>query len=136
LVQFDWPGTIDPSPWLCVSDAIEFLEGLDAGLLMRRNHDLAVVGAKLLAERWGTGLPAPEFMLGAMAAVALPVDVGRAATREAAEALRDEIYDADRIEVQISAFADRLWARISMQAYNDLADVEALAGAISRRIRD
>lgn len=135
LAQFDWPGTLDPSPWLCVADAIEFLEGMDATCLMRRNHDLAVRGAKLLAEQWRSILPAPESIFGAMATIELPTGVGHSATKESAEALRDELYDTDRIEVQISAFADRLWARISIQAYNDLADIESLASAISRRVR-
>lgn len=135
LTQFDWPGTLDPSPWLCVADAIEFIEGLDAAKLMRRNHDVAVQGARLLAEQWGTVLPAPGSMFGTMATIELPAGISKAATKEFAEALRDELYETDRVEVQISAFADRLWARISIQAYNDLNDVETLARAIARRFR-
>ena len=48
---FDWTGTDDPTPALCLAASIRWLDGLgDGGLagLMRRNHELAVAGRRLL----------------------------------------------------------------------------------------
>ena len=36
---FDWPGTLDPTPWLCVGESIRFLSGLMPGGL--RSPDAA-----------------------------------------------------------------------------------------------
>ena len=74
---FDWPGTADPSPWLCLAAAIGFVDTLmDGGLpaLMRRNHELAVQARRMLCERLGVTPLCPEEMLGSMAAVRLPDD--------------------------------------------------------------
>ena len=39
----------------------------------------------------------------------------------------------DRIEVQVHPGYGRIWIRVSAQIYNEWADVERLAEAISRR---
>jgi isopenicillin-N epimerase len=51
---FDWPGTFDPTPWICVGRSIELLSGLlEGGLpaLMRRNNELAVWARRMLLEQ-------------------------------------------------------------------------------------
>ena len=72
---FDWPGTSDPTPWLCVGEAINFVRGLMPGglpALMRRNHELAMLGRQILCQRLGVEPVGVESMLGSMAAVLLP----------------------------------------------------------------
>jgi len=72
---FDWPGTFDPTPWLCVGHAIRFLEDLlPGGLpeLMRRNHDLVLAGRRILCQRLGLTPVGTETMLSSMAAMLLP----------------------------------------------------------------
>jgi isopenicillin-N epimerase len=73
----------------------------------------------------------PESMIGTMAAVPLPEALG--STRDEAELLRDALLFADGIEVHMHAWRGRLWARISCQIYNDLADVERLGAAVLAR---
>jgi selenocysteine lyase/cysteine desulfurase len=53
---FDWPGTFDPTPWICVGKSIECLSGLLPGglpALMERNHALAVWARRMFQERLG-----------------------------------------------------------------------------------
>ncbi len=72
---FDWPGTLDPTPWMCVGDCIRFLDGLLPGglqALMRRNHELAIAAQRILCQRLGLLPVGIESMLGSMAAVHLP----------------------------------------------------------------
>lgn len=73
--EFDWTGTHDFSPYLCVPTAISFLKSLMPGgwsSIYARNHDLAIKSRDLLCETLGVDAPAPDDMLGSMAAVALP----------------------------------------------------------------
>jgi isopenicillin-N epimerase len=54
-------------------------------------------------------------------------------TSEDAAKLRDALLEEDRIEVQLHAWRERLWVRISMQIYNELGDVERLGAAVASR---
>src|SRR5258705_5272567 len=77
--EFDWQGTLDPTPWLAVSDALRFGEGVLAGGwpdVMARNHALTLRTRAALAAALGlgAGAPAPETMLGSMVALPLPAD--------------------------------------------------------------
>jgi len=77
--SFDWTGTDDPSPWLCVPDAIATVSGLHPdGLagVMASNHALALIGRDLVCDALGVEPPAPDAMLGSMASVPLPGDGG------------------------------------------------------------
>lgn len=72
---FDWTGTDDPTPWLCVPDAVNALAGMHPdGLpgLREANHNLALQARGLLCPALGIEPPAPDDMIGAMASVPLP----------------------------------------------------------------
>ncbi|HYQ96232.1 MAG TPA: aminotransferase class V-fold PLP-dependent enzyme, partial [Candidatus Eisenbacteria bacterium] len=129
--EFDWVGTRDPSAWLAAPAAIAFMEELGIEAARTYNHALAWEGARLLASRWESRLEPEEAMIGTMATVALPERMGRA--KEDAAKLRDALLDEERIEVQLHAWRERLWVRISTQIYNDLGDVERLAAAVAAR---
>jgi isopenicillin-N epimerase len=58
----------------------------------------------------------------------------RDATQESAQALHDMLIDRDQVEVPVIAFAGALWARISAQIFNELADYERLAEAVAPRV--
>ena len=137
---FDWPGTLDPTPWICVGDAIGFLElpppgGLPA--LMRRNHELALLGRRVLRP---VGLEpiGPEAMLGSMASFHLTDD--RSATAEQKSHRRrpvdrHELLFRHRIELPIMywpAGPKRVLRIPARKAYNCPAQYERLAGALCR----
>jgi isopenicillin-N epimerase len=131
--EFDLPGTRDPSPHLAAPAALDMMAELGVEAIMRYNHELAWRGAHRLAEIFESDFLTPESMIGTMATVALPQDLG--STTEEGTALRETLLFDDQIEVQLHAWKGRLWVRISCQIYNDMADVERLGAAVLARRR-
>ena len=129
--EFDLTGTRDPSPFLAVPEAIAFFRSLGVEAVRAYNHGLAWEAAQLLSRRWGTKLGMGEEMVGTMATVPLPDRMG--STPEHAAQLRDALLFEDRIEIQLHAWRDRLWVRVSGQVYNDLQDIERLGAAVEAR---
>lgn len=127
-VEFDWTGTRDLSPWLSAPVGLEFLEALGFEELRRYNHELLWSAVSHLGERWGGESLAARPMTAFMAAVSLPDSFP--ARSEVATRLRDRLLYEHRIEVPIFCYRERLWARLSMQVYNELSDVERFADAL------
>lgn len=143
---FDWPGTLDPTPWICVGDCIRFLSGLLPGgieALMRRNHELALVAQRILCERLGLEPVGVHSMLGSMAAVHLPdnpaaFDAQGNAKPEEEYRLNNELFA--RFNIETPAFywpaAPRMILRVCAHAYNHPAQYERLADAMVEWWRD
>ncbi len=126
--EFDWTGTRDPSPFLCLPAALDFLDGLGAAAVRGYNHELAVNAAAMMAGRFHGTMGAPAAMASAMALAPLPENLP-AETVEA-DALRDHLLYEHNIEVPIMVRANRLWARLAAQVYCQMSDFEVLAGAV------
>jgi isopenicillin-N epimerase len=129
--EFDWVGTRDPSPWLAAPEGLAFLHGLGWEDVRRYNHDMVWRAAQTLASRWDTPLAIDQASVGFMATVPLPAALG--GTAADAARLRDALLFEDRIEIQVHAGHGRLWARVSIQVYNDWTDIERLAAAVAGR---
>ena len=144
-LEFDWTGTADPSAALALPAAIDWMAAQDPGgwpAVMAANHALAVAGRDLLAAALGVPAPAPDDMLGSMAAVPIP----ELTTDAAAAALHDALIDSDGIEVPIPTWPVRgarlqpsdppraVLVRISAQRYNDRGDLERLAASLRARL--
>lgn len=135
LAEFDWTGTFDPTPLLALPTAIEFLSQLYSGgleQLIQENRDKALAGRKMILETLAIDCPAPESMIGSLAAVLLPASRFR---RERLELLKGRLYDHYRIELPvfqspIDPVSGDWILRISMQAYNELSQVEMLVEAV------
>jgi isopenicillin-N epimerase len=93
------------------------------------NHELAWRSALRLGERWGTTWTTPEAMVGCMVTVPLPARLGPASV-DNAQRLRDALFFNHGIEAPVIARGGALWARLSMQVYNEDEDVERFAGAV------
>jgi isopenicillin-N epimerase len=136
LVEFDWVGTIDPSPWLTVPAALRFMGSLAPGgwpQLRADNRALALRARELLAETLGQPVPCPDAMIGSLAT--LPLPDGPTAPRASAmilDPLQERLLAEHRIEVPVVAWPapPKRWVRISAQVYNELSDYERLAGAL------
>lgn len=126
-LEFDWTGTFDPSAWLAVPEALRFIGSLAGGgwpEVMRRNHDLALQGRDIVCRALEIDAPAPDEMLGSMAA--MPIPDGEA------DPFHDALFDGFKIEVPIMPwpqFPKRV-LRVSAQLYNEVNDYEKLAAAL------
>ncbi|MEN0062775.1 MAG: aminotransferase class V-fold PLP-dependent enzyme [Myxococcota bacterium] len=123
---FEWVGTKDPSPFLAAPEAITMFEEVGPDAVRTYNHDLVWAGGNLLADRWGTARMAPESMVGAMMAVALPKTVPR--TPGAVAAWLAHLH-ARGFEVSGATNGTEAWVRVAAQVYNELDDFVNLAEA-------
>ena len=147
-LEFDWQGTLDPTPWLAVPAALEFVERMVGGgwlAAIARNHELALEAGSDLAATLETER-APDEMIGAMVAVALPSrgPLGGAASPDQsspldADPLQTVLFDRFGIEVPIygwpvpaaeSPDPPRRLIRISAALHNDGNDFDRLIAAL------
>jgi isopenicillin-N epimerase len=143
--EFDWVGTADPTGFLTLPAAITWMREVaapDSGgwpELLAANHALAVAGRDIVAEALGVQAPAPDSMLGSMAALPLP-----GVAVDATDAFHNALETEDGIQVPIGTWpvpaardgsvAPMALLRISAQRYNEAADYERLAAALRRRL--
>jgi isopenicillin-N epimerase len=131
-LEFDWVGTHDPTAYLSVPTAIEFLGSLlPSGWveLMERNHQLAIAARRWLCETLETAPPCPESMLGALAVVPL--------SQNFPLELQIILWKQCQIEVPIIPLPNskgRL-VRISAQIYNDLDQYKYLAKCLAQLLK-
>ncbi len=134
--EFDWTGTADPSPYLCIPTAIATVGGLLPGgwpEVRRHNRELALAGRDLLATALGIEPPCPDGMIGSLAALPLPDGTHRELPPPLFhDPLQEQLWERHRIEVPIIPWPapPRRLVRISAQLYNDLSQVEQLAAAL------
>ncbi len=133
-LEFDWLGTADPTPLLCIPHAIRFLNGLlPGGLpeLMARNHALVIDGAQRMAADLPLARLAPDSMVGSMVAFQLP-DTPGPTSGDAAASLQQWLYDEHRIDVSVGAWptARSRVLRVSAQIYNAIDDFIRLGDAL------
>ena len=143
--EFDWTGTGDPTPWLALPAAISWMGDSPPGgggwpAIWATNHELAVAGRDLLGDVLGVPPPAPDTMLGSMAAMPIP-GIGDEAS---AAALGRRLETEDGIQVPIGGWPvraartagmpDQVLVRISAQQYNEPADYERLAAALEQKL--
>ncbi len=130
----EWLGTDDPSALLAVPAAITFQRDRDWATVQARCHELAITAV----ER-GAKVPGVDRVHanGRFAQMGL-LEVGRGIEQSpsASAILQSRLYEEFRIEVPVISWRDplgdnRVFVRISIQAYNTDADVDALIGALS-----
>lgn len=144
-LEFDWVGTSDPTAALALPAAIDWMADLEPGgwpAVMAANHALALEARDRLTALVGGDVPAPDELIGSMAAVPIP-GVG---TDQDAAWLHEVLFDEDRIEVPIVPFPvpgarprptdppRTVLVRVSAQRYNDSGDIDRLVAALGRRL--
>ena len=131
--QFDWTGTDDPTARLCVARSLAVIEKHRPGgwaEVRSTNHELVLAGRELLAAALSIDMPAPDNMIGSIAAVPVPPEP------EPSESIFDPLMAAlhEKWSIEVPVFAwpkspQRL-LRISAQQYNQLSDYHQLTEAL------
>jgi isopenicillin-N epimerase len=131
-LEFDWMGTDDPTAYLCVPEAIQFMGSLLSGgwmELMANNRAKAIAARDVLCTMLDVPPPCPETMLGSLATIPLP--------NGSYIELQDALLEKYQIEVPIVPFPEvphRL-VRISAQIYNTPEQYEYLGQALLTLLR-
>ena len=141
LLEFDWTGTVDPTAALSIPEAIRVLGAVLPGgwpALRDHNRALALAARRLLCEVLAMPVPAPDAMIGSLAA--LPI-ADRPSPSPSMGLYSDPLQEALReqagIEVPITLWpeAPRRLIRVSAQLYNTIADYERLAVVLPALLR-
>jgi len=135
---FDWTGTEDPTAFLSFPAAIDTIGSLVEGgwpEVRQRNRDLVLAGRQTLIEALNLAPPAPEEMIGTIAAIPLPLSPS--GERFGTDLLQQKLREDYRIEVPIMGppVSPRRVLRISAQLYNEPAHYRSLAQALSAELR-
>jgi isopenicillin-N epimerase len=133
--EFDWIGTLDPTPWLCIPAALRHIGGLLPGgwpQVMQMNHELTLRARNVLLGPLAVRAPAPDGMIGSMAAIPLPTDTGGAALDT--RALHDWLRARD-VEAWLHPHPVPL-VRVSAQLYNRLDQFQHLAVLLEEALRE
>jgi isopenicillin-N epimerase len=129
-LEFDWTGTSDPTPQLCIPAALAFLRGLDGSFEQHyaANRALALQARAIIGGALGIGPSSPDEMIGSL--VAFPLPDGDPF------ALHDALIDEAHSEVHTSQWPapPRRLLRVSAQRYNHVAQYERLAHALHARL--
>ena len=143
-LEFDWMGTDDPSAYLCIPEAIEFLGSLLPGgwtQLMENNRAKALWARQVLCETLGVSPPCPDEMIGSMAVVPLPQELsGYEPVGQVREwpVLQDLLCDRFHIEVPVIPWTTpfQQMVRVSAQLYNTPEQYHDLAKALITLLSD
>jgi isopenicillin-N epimerase len=124
--EFDWTGTSDPTPWLCIPEAIRFMRGLLPGgwsEIMAANHALVVEARGILLGALELDAPCPDSMIGSMASMPLPA--GAKSRGLDSKALHDWLRERG-VEAWLHSHPVPL-LRLSAQLYNEIGQYRKLA---------
>ncbi len=134
-LEFDWLGTVDPTAYLTVPEAIRFMGSLLPGgwpALMAHNRSTALGARDRLCAALAVPPPVPDSMVGSLAAVPIPPGFGPAPRDGAPDPLQAALFDRFGLELLVftwPALATRI-LRVSAQVYNAAGDYERVAEAL------
>ncbi len=129
-----WSGTYDPSAALAVPAAIQFMQDNHWLEVRQRCHELLIRTLDQISDI--TGLPA-LYHLEDPEEPSLPPQMGVAPLLDDIDTvtLKQTLYDRYHIEIPCIEWNGHKYLRISIQGYNDEADLMALLAAIKSETR-
>ncbi len=138
-LEFDWTGTHDPTPYLCLPAVFEFVNTHFPNgwqTVMAHNRALALQARQILCEALEQPLPCPDDMIGAISAVPLPLSSFGVPqfSNQGIDTLQDWLWEHYRIEVPIIPWVNptQRLIRVSAQRYNHVAQYHYLAEALGK----
>jgi isopenicillin-N epimerase len=121
--RLQWQGTRDIAAFLAVPAAIEFQQRNGWPVRRLRCHEMACETRQRVNARNGLTTIAPDEAFGQM--VTIPVAAADA------EGLRRRLFEHHRIEVPVTQHGNQTFVRVSVQAYNTQAELDALVNALA-----
>jgi isopenicillin-N epimerase len=134
--EFDWQGTRDPTPWLCIPQAIEHVGGMLPGgwdAVMARNRALALSARGILCNALGTRDVLPDSLLSAMVTFPLRAEEQEDGASYANHPLTGKLYAEYGIRAVVFPWPPHraLYLRISAALYNAEEEYRYLAEALT-----
>jgi isopenicillin-N epimerase len=129
--NFGWTGTRDPSSWLAVPAAFDFMDRFGENEVRQHNHQLIRQAVSVLSDMWKFPVTTPDSMTASMTLVPTPDGLPYPPTQDGRERLEADLKNKDNIVVN-PAFAHKgkIWLRITAQIYNRIEDYEKLGKAV------
>ncbi len=120
-----WSGTKDPAASLAVPTALQFMEENHWELVQRGCHTLLRQALQAICAlvQMQPLYPLDSDLYYQMGIAPLPLNTDLAV-------LKTRLYDEYRVEVPLIEWNGKKFVRISVQAYNTAADLDALCGAL------
>jgi isopenicillin-N epimerase len=124
--EFVWSGTRDPSSYLAVPAAIEFLEQAGLDTFRQQTHALAQYARRQLLQFAPREplVPDDRQWYGSMAHLPLPPGDARS--------LQRALWEQHHIEVPVIEWDGERWIRVSCHLYNTSDDVDRLVTALAK----
>jgi isopenicillin-N epimerase len=129
--EFTWIGTHDPSGFLSVPAAIDFLKSCGLDTFRDRTHALARYARQRLTELTGLEplVPDSRTWYGSMITVPLPSSGNKPPKSGERDPLQDALWEQHQIEVPILHRRGRRFVRVSCHLYNSPEDIDRLVDA-------
>jgi isopenicillin-N epimerase len=120
----EWQGTRDIAAYLATPRAIQFSQENDWEIVGAECHARAQYAQEKISALTGLAPLSAETWFAQMVTLPLPPCD--------AQNLKTRLCDEYRIEVPIFTWNEKQFVRVSLQAYNTRADVDALADALQK----
>jgi len=130
--EFHWPGTFDPTPYLTLPAAVEFLEQIGLEGFREQTRLLADYAREQLSAIGAEPVTSPQHCAPPMVSMHLPHVPRSDAWPGKPHPLQVELAEQG-IEAPIFEWQERLHLRVSCHLYNAPADIDRLAAALPRR---
>jgi isopenicillin-N epimerase len=123
--RLQWQGTRDPSAWLSVPAAIDFVQSPSWRTACADARERALA----LMHQWCAHIGLPPIGQDRDFAQMVPLPVRHRDSADAAR-LRQQLFDDWGIEVPVTQQGDHTFVRVSVQPYNSAQDLERLFNAL------
>jgi isopenicillin-N epimerase len=125
--QFEMEGTRDVTPWFLIAQSCDFVESIGYPAIGERHRQLSDSVRLKLNGRHGFRLCTPnsEELRGGLTSFLLPPEID-------GQKLRSELWENDKIEINVIDLRGRQYFRVSAHVYNTDQEIEKLSNAIAR----